>query len=115
MELEIKNGKYVENAYGGVRTVSGQQEKIQRIMMRLAARRGGFAPMPEFGSRLYALAGMKPSARDAAARQAVHEALVGEEGVSIKNVECSDGEGESIVVTVALSLAGEDVELKYDF
>lgn len=115
MELEIKNGRYVEKPYGGVSTVDGQQEKIQRIMMRLAARRGGFAPMPDFGSRLYTLTGMKPSVRKSAAQQAVHEALADEEGVSVKNVECSDGEGESIVVSVILSIAGEEVELKYDF
>lgn len=113
MELELNCGKYVPAPWGGLKTVNGQQEKIQRIMMRLAACRGCFAPMPDYGSRLYTLPGLKPSARAAAARQFVHEALEDESGIEIESVDCTELPGGLITVSVALSLSGESVGLSF--
>lgn len=113
MELKITNGGYVASDAGGLETVSGQDEKIQRIMCRLAARRGGFFPMPDFGSRLHTLSALKPSARDAAARQYIHEALESEDGVEILSVECSAGENDSLVIRLDMSIGGSDTELTF--
>ena len=110
----MKNGCYVAGRYGGVSTVSGQEEKIQRIMMRLAAHRGGFLPMPDYGSRIYTLGGVKPSGRDAAARQFVHEALSEEDGVTVTEVKCSTIGHDSLRVDVALSLYGESFQMSFE-
>ena len=110
MELEIKNGNYLPRQGGGFSTVDGQQETIQRIMMRLQARRGGFYPLPDFGSRLYTLIGMKRSERDAAARQFVYEALE-KEKAEILQVQCSELGSDSLLVKVWLDISGQRVEL----
>ena len=59
MELKLHNGDYVRKTWGNFDTVSGVEEKLQRILFKLQTRRGGFAPMPELGSRLYLLSNEK--------------------------------------------------------
>ena len=113
MELKLSNGKYVVGADGTLECVSGAEEKIQRILCRLSARRGGFFPMPEFGSRLYKLSSMKPSARNAAAQQYVHEALAAEEGVELLGVDCVSGPDDSCVVNVELAIDGEGSNMTF--
>lgn len=108
-ELELKNGEYVRSEDGGLATVSGTAETVQRIMMRLCARRGGFYPMPDFGSRLYKLIGMRSRERDAAARQFIHEALA-DEDAEIKSIECRDG-GDSLFIDLRLDISGTETEL----
>lgn len=83
MELRLVNGKYVTAAQGGFETVSGSAELAQRIEMKLCARRGGFALMPQFGSRLYLLPAVRASEREAAARQYIAEALADEPQVEL--------------------------------
>ena len=110
MELNLREGRYVSDDSGALGHVEGREEKLQRIFCRLSARRGGFFPMPDFGSKLHALFSLKPSARPAAARQYVHEALEAEdvEVVSVDYVDKGDG---SAVISVELELEGEGAEL----
>lgn len=110
MELKVTGGNYSAAEKGGLCTVSGQEETIQRIMMRLGARRGGFLPMPDFGSRLHSLLGMKAGDRAAAARQFVHEALEDEDAL-ITGVQC-DLEGDGLTVEVWLDISGQDAQVK---
>ncbi len=112
MELKIDQGSYVLSDEGKIVSVSGTEEQIQRIMCRLAARRGGFYPLPDFGSRLHTLVSLKPSARSAAARQFIHEALEKEEGIEILAVDCYPGEDESLFVRLELSTGGSSTELR---
>ena len=75
MELKLEQGAYVQAGNGFV-TVSGPEELAQRVMMRLTARRGGFAPLPQYGSRLYLLSRTaKPGQYETAAMQYIAEAL----------------------------------------
>lgn len=113
MELKLSRGRYVISDTGAIESVSGQEEKLQRIMCRLSARRGGFYPMPEFGSRLHTLASMKPSARSAAARQFVHEALAGEDDVEIVSVDCSNTGEDSLLIRLGLNIGGNGTELTF--
>jgi len=110
LELEVINGNYRLCDRGDLATVEGQQETIQRIMMRLQARRGGFYPMPDFGSRLYTLLGMKAGDRHGAARQFVYEALE-KENCRILQVQCSEPDADSLLVKVWLDISGQQVEL----
>ena len=94
MELRLSDGKYTALSRGGLESVSGSEELKQRIEMKISARRGGFMLMPEFGSRLYLLPAVKPMQRKAAAEQYIAEALAGEDGLSIEDVELLDmGDG----------------------
>lgn len=115
MELKLKDGGYVFSDSGPLEEVSGADERLQRILCRLSARRGGFFLLPGFGSRLHTLTALKPSQRPAAARQFVHEALEPEEGLEVLEVEYADaGEGGALI-TVKLSLDGADRELSLSF
>lgn len=104
MEIRFENGKYAASRFGGFETVSGDEETIQRVRMRLEARRGGFFPLPGYGSRLYALCGMKKEQRAQAARRFVREALEDEKGVAVKDVRYAET-ADGATVTVALELA----------
>jgi phage baseplate assembly protein W len=109
LELKIKDGEYVESRYGGFETVSGREETIQRVLMKLSARKGGFFPCPDYGSRLHTLPGMKKSQRSAGARQFVHEALADETDITVGEVTYAEEDG-SATVTVELWIDGGESE-----
>ena len=109
MELKIKDGAYLLNAGGGFQTVSGTEELVQRALMRLAARRGGFLPLPDYGSRLHTLCRLKPSERSAAARQYAVEALAPEPRISVGEVEYLPGAGDSAKIRIELICGGQSV------
>jgi len=107
MELKLKGGDYVPAADGGLCTVSGVDALVQRAMMRLAARRGGFLPLPEYGSRLHTLAHIKPGERSAAAQQFVAEALEGDSEISVGKVEYLPRMDDRAELHVELVCAGK--------
>jgi hypothetical protein len=103
MELRLENGAYCATR-SGLATVTGAEELAQRLVMRLTARRGGFAPLPEYGSRLYLLHGIKPSQRGTAARQYIAEALREEHGVELESVDITEREGEGLLLNLCFRL-----------
>lgn len=106
MELKLENGKYSAVSRGGLERVSGTEEMRQRVEMKLTAHRGGFALMPEFGSRLYLLPSVKPSQRAAAAEQFITEALSDESGLSLQNLTLTDNGDGCIALDVTLKKSG---------
>ena len=110
MELKIKNRDYVPDGMGGLQRVRGKAELLQRVLFLLTARRGGFAPLPTLGSRLYLLGREKPGNRQAAAKKYVAEALGGEAGVTVEDVLLVYG-GEVNDLRVKLRYEGEVLEL----
>ncbi len=73
--------------------------------MRLRSRRGGFAPMPEYGSRLHTLLrGVRPADRESAARQYVAEAIADEPEIELLAVAVTGG-GDEATVSVELQKA----------
>ena len=93
MEMKLRDGEYVPDGNGGYERAKGYEELLERALFRLSARRGGFAPMPEVGSRLYTLIKLKRSEREMAAKQFAAEALYGLDlGIGDVNVsETDDG------------------------
>jgi len=91
--------------------VSGDEEILQRVLMRLKARRGGFLPAPGFGSRLHELCGMKPGERSFYAKQFVYEALEAEKSVSVTDVEYSESDGDTGHITAKLRIGENDFAL----
>ena len=102
MELKLNNGVYTDNGRGGPVSVDGVEEKLQRATMRLAARRGGFAPMADFGSRLYLLPREKKQTRKSAAELYVAEALAEETWLKIIQVSV-DELGDTLSVRVEIA------------
>ena len=106
MELKLQNGDYLPEAGGGLRRVSGTEELAQRALMRLAARRGGFFHLPDYGSRLHTLGRMKTSQREAAAWQYVLEALEPETEITLTALEYLPGEDGSASLRLELDCGG---------
>lgn len=106
MELKLENGRYCSGNGGGFETVRGSSELAQRVEMKLCARRGGFALMPEFGSRLYMLPKVRASEREAAARQYIAEALSDEPEVVLSGIVLSYG--DEGVLRLELTFNGDE-------
>ncbi|MDO4815178.1 MAG: hypothetical protein Q4A83_01050 [Bacillota bacterium] len=111
MELKLENGKYIARN-GGVATVKGAEELAQRITMKLAARRGKFWPMPDYGSRLYTLLqGVKPEDRKTAVREYVAEALADEQGISFDNISM-EVSGDTLVLKLDFTYSGGTLQVE---
>ena len=105
MELKMENGDYVINDAGNVKALEGEQALLQRVLFRLTARRGEFPFLENLGSRLWKLGSIPRSQRQAAAEQAVVEAL-SEEDVQVTAVELEESGTEETRVTVRLDWQG---------
>ena len=109
MELRLKNGDYVPDGRGGVEQAQGAQAVLARVLFRLTARRGGLPFLPELGSQLRLVMREKPSARLAAARQYVAQALE-EEQVQVTDVALTQRE-DGADLTVFLLWQGEELSV----
>lgn len=113
MELKLRDGRYVPSKYLGFERVSGEEEILQRIYMKLKARRGGFYPLPEYGSRLYTLSSVKPSLRETAAQQFIQEALRDESDLALDSLTLTCGSGDDIYLAAVFTYDG-DLKLSVD-
>ena len=107
MERKLEQGRYVPSS-GGLSRVTGAEEIAQRVMMKLTARRGGFAPLPEYGSALHTLLHTaRPGAYETAAMQYIAQALADEPEVTVTAVEVRAADGETLGVDVHFTAAGQ--------
>ena len=106
MALMLRDGDYVPDGAGGLRTVEGAEALLQEVLFRLQARRGGLPFLPDLGSRLYQLSREKPSARQSLAAQYVAEALREETELRVQSVEW-EPQGEKGLLTVRVDWQGE--------
>lgn len=111
MTLLLENGDYVLQADGRLRELRGNEQLLQRVLIKLTARRGMFPLMPELGSRLWQLCRRTPGSREALAKQYVLEALSDEPGLTVTDVRCSLRAGSSMDITVLLKAGGSDLSL----
>ncbi|MGI6028240.1 MAG: hypothetical protein ACOX81_02370 [Candidatus Heteroscillospira sp.] len=109
MELRLVNGDYAKTRFHDLESVSGAEETAQRIMMKLSARRGGFALLPEYGSRLYALNRVRPGQRESCARQYVAEALAGEDAV-LESLALRES-GSRLILELSLRCGGDSIDV----
>ena len=91
MALKIRKGDYVVGADGKLETTSGGEAVLQRVLLRLVARRGMLPMWPELGSRLYLLSRAAVGQRNALASQYVVEALAEERDLEVMAVTLSEG------------------------
>lgn len=113
MELAIQNGDYVPDGVGGLRRVSGREALLQRVLFKLAARRGAFPFREDLGSRLWQLPKLPAARRQGAAAQFVAEALEGED-LSVESVTLSPMEEGAAVLTAELRWQGEPLSVSLD-
>ncbi len=112
MELKLEQGNYVPGEVG-LEQVSGIEELAQRVLMRLTAPRGSFALLPNYGSRLSMLPGIRPSHRESAALQFVAEALEEEVGLKLRSVELLAPDGEEAGrLLVQLEYQGKPLQIE---
>ena len=100
MALRLENGDYVKTAFHDLEQLTAAEEEAQRLLLRLRARRGGFALLPEYGSRLYMLPSKKPGDRVLCARQYIAEALNGENAV-LEDLHIRE-QGDSLLLEIEL-------------
>ena len=108
--LALVNGDYQPRG-NGLRTVTGDEALLQRILMKLTARRGQFPFGEEFGSRLWTLSQLRPSERQAAAEQYVVEALADETGLKVDGVTLTES-GGTAKLTVRVSVSGTQLTVE---
>lgn len=106
MELKLEDGRYVPGKYQGFENVSGGEELLQRVLMRLRVRRGSFLPMPEYGSRLHLLRSVKSSQRESAAKQFITEALSEEAGLELESLAISEMSEGELLLDMSFSYGG---------
>lgn len=104
--LAVRNGDYVPQAER-LQTVSGNEALLQRILLKLTARRGKFPFMEDFGSRLWTLGQLPLSARQAAAEQYAAEALSDEPGLTVEDVTLAESDDGALALTVKVAVAGQ--------
>ena len=107
MELMLENGRYVPARFAGFEKVSGTQELLQRILMKLKARRGSFFPLPNYGSRLHTLGSVKAAMRETAAKQFIQEALSDEPLLALDTLVLTFGQEGEILISADFSYNGE--------
>lgn len=107
MERRTEWGDYTADGLGGLIQVCGTEELLQRAFRKLAARRGAFPLMPQFGSRLYQLVGLRPAQRESAALAWAVEALADEPELAVTAVDLSYPSEGVLRLGVELTVAEE--------
>lgn len=110
MEPKLIQGDYVPDGLGGIEQCQGSEALLQRVLFRLAARRGQFPLLPRMGSQLYLLSRESAVNRASAARKFVAEALA-EEDVAVTDVTLSPAGAGRIHLAVLLNYQGSDLSI----
>ena len=105
--LALVNGDYAAKG-NGLAAVSGKEAVLQRVLMKLTARRGQFPFMENFGSQLWTLGQLHHAERQVAAEQYVTEALADETGLKVDSVTLADSGGTAKLTVV---ITAEETQL----
>lgn len=111
MDMRIQNGDFVPDRRGIPRSCSGCEEVINRVLLALTARRGGFAKLPRFGSRLYQLRGGSQERMDSEAAVMVREALEEVDEVTVGEVSTARKD-TALTISVRLQMDAGDYDIK---
>jgi len=110
--LKLRDGDYVPDGKGGLETVEGTEELLERVLWKLTVRRGSFPFLPTLGSRLHLLGRAAPKGRPALARQYVAEALA-DEAVTVTDVALEPIQGGA-ALTVRMDREGEELTARVE-
>ena len=93
--LMLVNGDYVPQG-NGLQSAKGDEAVLQRMLMKLTARRGQFPFMENFGSRLWTLDRLRPAERH------VLEALRDEPALMVEQVTLAENGGKASLTVNAV-------------
>ena len=110
MELKLNGRNYESDSFGSAAEVSGAEAMLQRALFTLRVRRGAFAPLPDFGSRLHLLQREKPSDREAVARGYVQEALSALEGLYLDSLSLQENADSSLTLQLSFTYKGDELD-----
>lgn len=110
MRMRMENRDYVPDHIGGFEGLSREEQVLHQALFLLSARRGGFAPLPEVGSRLYLLYREKPSAWESSAAAYAQEAL-SPIGIRVKKAAVQR-EDDGLRVTITAEYQGTQQKLE---
>jgi len=92
--------------------ITGTEELLQQILIRLTVKKGGFTPDPELGSQLFRLANCPPAQLTSRAERYVREALSGMEGISVTRVEVNRlASRDNLTLAVWVNTADKTLEV----
>lgn len=92
--------------------VTGREELLQRVLIRLSVPRGRFLPDPELGSRLYRMPRGTEEQMESYARFAIGEALFGLDWAELTDLQVrAEPGGERVYLDCAFRLDGEEKSL----
>lgn len=103
MDMKLYDGDFVP-AGSDFAAVSGREELLQRVLIRLSVKKGSFSLMPGFGSELYKLRTQDGTDLAARARTYANAALL-PMGLEIESVLVS-GEGDALSLEFFISGGG---------
>ena len=105
MDTLLTHGDHATDARGIPVSITGTDELLQRVLLRLIVRRGSFKYDKDLGSELYRLSRDTSSATRRAALSYVREALSTLPQLSVVDVDIRT-ERERMLITVELSYEG---------
>lgn len=114
MDLLLQRGDHVRGHSGAPIIIEGEQELVQRAMLRLTLRRGALPQEPLLGSRLHCLKVQgNRAALNTQALAAVREALAPIGGLYTREVECAyDTCTQRLCVRVLLAIQEQNYRLE---
>ena len=102
----LRGGDYVPDGFGGFVRLHDSEALLACALFKLTCRRGALPFLPELGSELWRLGQMSPAVRQAAAEQAVVQALE-EEDLTVDAVTLTKLGDGVLGVTVELTWNGQ--------
>jgi len=112
MDTLLYNGDHYTDARGLPVTLTGDQELVQRALIRLQVKRGSFLPDPTLGSELYKLRRSAGEQNSRLAMAYVQEALADLPELSVRRVDCALSGLEDLLVTVQVAAGTEQYQLE---
>lgn len=113
MSIRLTDRDYRSDGSGGLLSADGAEAILGEVLFRLTARRGTFPLMPELGSEMYRLREVRPSQRQALAREYAARALAELEDVTVTDAAVTD-RGDGLSVRVELIWQGEPLAVEWE-
>ncbi|HCC34485.1 MAG TPA: histidine kinase [Ruminococcaceae bacterium] len=106
MDIKLKDGDFDRDERGLPVSITGNEELLQRCLIRLSVPRGRFILNGDLGSEIKSLLKAKPAELDARAYQLVAGALEPVKEVRVESVETRRDMAGHLDITVYLGLRG---------
>lgn len=114
MDTLLAGGDHYLDRRGLPVSLTGEDEIIQRALIRLSVRRGSFVYDPALGSELHRLRGAKTAVLGQLALSYAQEALAPMRGVTVRQAEAARSGRDLLTVAVTLEYNGTTYPLEVE-